>query len=406
MATSRTQLLAVTSLGHFVNDGTTFFVPIVAALLTSHQYGISPEEILAVLVVFYAASATLSPLVGRLSDRTGRPAALMAVGMACMGAGLVGFYGALALLVAPEAFTLALLSALLVGFGAAFYHPLGATLLQSRLEGQNLGLALGINGAMGSAGRTLYPFLFFIVGLWLFPDSSLLLFAAVAIFAFLLIGRTASTLHLDPGAGTVVDHRPAHEALTTGILLLTGIAFVRSAANLGVVGWLPTYLSNGHGPGFGLQLGLEVTIMYVGGILGQPFFGKLADRVDARLLLGLSSVGSALATLGFLAFTGLGAMALLFLIGFFTFSAFPLLMTLSAEHVDRRSTSLANALVFGLGSGAGGVLGPVIVGVLNGGSYSNPTGFYAMIALGIFAGVAVVAIPSSTKRKGPVTLFS
>ncbi len=407
METNRRALLAVTSLGHFVNDGTGFFVPVIAAILAS-GHGISPLEITVMLVVYYASSSLLSLYVGRWSDRSGRPLALMALGLVLLGSGMGGFYVSLAFLSGTTGFAGAALASFIVGFGTSFYHPLGASLLQGSFEKKDLGTALGINGAMGSVGRAIYPALFFAVGLALTQDSSLLVFAVVGLFASLIVaqhGRHGSEgpalQSKDPGAAP-----SARTALTLGIVVLTVVAFVRSAANLGIVAFLPTYMQYVRPLWPGAPLGVEVTIMYVGGIVGQPVFGLLAGRFDIRALLALTSVGSALSTLGFLAISGVSAIVLLLLIGFFTFSAFPLLMSLSAEHVDRHSTSLANSLVFGLGTGVGGVIGPLVVGALSANRFTDlTTGFYAMVALGLVAAVAVAAIPRAGGKAAKVPLF-
>ena len=402
MAPSRGGLLALTSLGHFVNDGTTFFVPVIAALL-AYGHGIGALEITAMLVVYYATSSFLSLYVGRWADRSGRPLELMALGMALLGIGMIGFFVALGMLSGTSGFAAALVASFVVGFGSAFYHPLGASILQAAFDRKSLGRALGINGAMGSVGRALYPTLFFLVGLVITGSSSILVFAGVGLAVSLFLvpsgSFTRKPQERPPGA-------TAGKAFTIGIVTLAIVAFIRSAANLGVVAFLPTYMQYERPLWVGAPLGVEVTIMYVGGILGQPFFGLLANRTDVRILLALSSVGSALGTLAFLLVGGWPDVPLLFFIGFFTFSAFPLLMTLSAEHVDRHSTSLANSLVFGLGTGLGGTVGPLLVGIFSSGEYSHlSTGFYAMVLLGLVAAAAVAAIPASGSKSARMPLF-
>ena len=405
MAASKSGLLAITSLGHFVNDGTTFFVPVVAALLAS-GHGISPLEITAMLVVYYTTSSLLSLYVGRWADRTGRPMGLMALGMALLGVGMAGFYVALVLFTGAEGFAMAVVATFLVGFGGSFYHPLGATLLQGGYERKDLGTALGINGALGSVGRAIYPTLFFLVGLALTGGSSLLVFATVGFVTSLVMMRGWSSPRRSESTGSSDKAAPAKGAFTIGIVALTVVAFVRSAANLGIVAFLPTYLQYVRPLWGGAPLGVEVTIMYLGGIIGQPIFGLLVGRFDVRALLSTSSLGSALFTIGFLLVSGPAAIGFLFLIGVFTFSAFPLLMTLSSEHVDRKSTSLANSLVFGLGTGLGGAIGPLLVGLISSDHYTQlPVGFYAMAGLGIVAAIMVTAIPPVGSHRARMPLF-
>ncbi len=402
----RRRLLALTSLGHFVNDGTSFFVPVLATLLVSDR-GADPVEITAMLVVYYAASSLLGLYVGHWADRLGRPQRLLALGLALLGLGMFGFYVALAVLAGPGGFAVAIVAAFVVGFGSSFYHPLGASLLQAAFDRGQLGTALGVNGAMGSVGRALYPTLFFLVGLLVAGSSAVLVFALIGVVAAGVLAAPGPA-RPPPRRGTSGPDGPpaARHAFTVGIVTLTALAFVRSAATFGVVAFLPTYLAVVRPLWPGASLGVEVTILYLGGIFGQPLFGLLANRIDIRLLLGLSSLGSALGTVGFLVAGGAPAIGFLFLTGFFTFSAFPLLMTLSAEYVDPRSTSLANSLVFGLGSGGGSAVGPLLVGLVIANDYARlPVGFAAMVVLGVAAAVAVVAVPRTGTRRARLPLF-
>ena len=380
-------------MAHFVNDGTSFFVPVIAALLTPLR-GFSPVEVTVLFVVYYVTSSGFGLFVGWWADRHGRPASLMGLGIGLVGVGLFGFYATLAGLAGALDYPLALVSGVVTGVATSFYHPLGASLIQRTTDPAHRGTALGINGAFGSLGRALYPFLFFLVTLATVTSDSILVFAAVGVAAALLItygvrglGGTADARALPGGEG-------ARERITPAIVRLTGVSFVRSVATQGVAVWIPTYLTATQGVAAGGSLGLAVAVMYVGGILGQPFFGLAANSVDRRLLVGTSSAGAALSTFGYLAFGGLVGTLLLFLIGFFTFSAFPLLMTLSSDYVPGGSSSLANALVFGVGSGGGGTIGPLVVGAIAAGGYALlPRGFEVMAAVGLVAAFLVVLLP-------------
>jgi MFS family permease len=128
--------------------------------------------------------------------------------------------------------------------------------------------------------------------------------------------------------------------------------------------------------------------MYSAAVIGQPFFGLLVDRLDKRWVLAFSSLGSAISILAYLAVSGAGwaGEGWLFAFGFFTFSGFPLLLSLVSDYVPRRSSSLANALVWGFGSTAGGALGPVLVGAFVGGDYSR-----LGLAFALAAGAALVS---------------
>ncbi|MCW6167831.1 MAG: MFS transporter, partial [Thermoplasmatales archaeon] len=291
--------------------GTVFFVPVVATLLASGRAA-SPLEITAMLVVYYAASSLLGLYVGHWADRSGRPLELMALGLAILGLGMGGFYVALVLVSGAAGFAAAIIAALVVGFGSSFYHPLGASLLQAGFDRRQLGTALGINGAIGSVGRALYPTLFFLIGLLITDNSAVLAFAAIGLAASAVVASSGPGRRpANPPAAGTRGAPTARQAFTLGIVTLAAVAFVRSAATFGVVAFLPTYLQLVRPLWPGAPLGVEVTILYLGGILGQPFFGALASRIDIRLLLSVTSLGSALSTLGFLLVGGAPAVAFL-----------------------------------------------------------------------------------------------
>ncbi len=389
---SRSKLLALTSFCHLVNDGTGFFVPVAAALLTTNR-GFSPFEIIVIFVIYYISTTLLGPFVGRFSDRTGKPALLMALGMVLLGTGLVGLYLSLAVLLGVASMVSASVAAFILGFGASFYHPLGATLLQQNIPRENLGSALGINGAMGSLGRALYPFLYFAATLALLENYMVLVFAFLGILSGAIVIESLgnlSALSIRAAPGKAPE---ARKVLSRSMVLLTIISFLRFASTQGVIAWLPIYMVTTHFT-TPAELGIVVTLLYVGGILGQPFFGRFFGQFDTRIVLGVTTAGSTLTALAFLWTGGVVALALLFLLGFFTFSAFPQLMTLTLEYSESGSTSLANSLVYGLGTGAGNAVGPLLVGVISGNHYGNLIyGFYVMITLGVFTAFAVGFMP-------------
>lgn len=421
--------LVLTSLGHFINDGTVFFVPVIAAIVATRP-GMSPALITALFLVFYASTAVLSLFAGRLADRLGRPGSLMGLGLAILSVGLLLFYVALEETGGTVLVGTLLFAALLTGTGAAFYHPLGGTLLQAAFEGRRLGLALGVNGAMGSLGRALYPSLYFVTAAAIGGYGSVVVFAGVGFAAAVAIWlgtrapggsrRAASTEQAASGEptrdpepaptlGSTRDPEPAptlepappvaagtRSVLTRGIIVLTGVAFLRSVATQGIAAWIPTYLATQRGFGVSASLGLAVTIMYAAAVVGQPFFGLLVDRLDARWVLAFSSLGSAVSILAYLAVSGSGRAGegWLFAFGFFTFSGFPLLLSLVSDYVPRRSTSLANALVWGVGSTAGGALGPVLVGALVGADYGRlDLAFTLAAGAAVVSAVATVLLP-------------
>lgn len=404
---SRLTTLALTSLAHFVNDGTVFFVPVIAAIVAADRR-VDPLAVTALFLIFYATSPVVSPLVGRLADRRGRNGSLMAIGVAVLSLGLLGFYFALSLTTGPALVAALLVSALVTGSGAAFYHPLGASLLQGAFHDSRRGLALGLNGALGSLGRALYPSLYFLGGLVITGYGSVALFAGIGLAAGVAIwmGVRVPARQREEQVASAGASAPSSEALTRGIILLTLVAFFRSVATRGIAAWIPTHLATERSLGVSADLGIAVTVMYASAVVGQPLFGLLVDRIDKRLVLGAASIGSAIAILGYL---GAGANSIayawLFAFGLFTFSGFPLLLSMVNDYVPRRSSSLANALVWGVGNSAGNALGPVIVGVMIGSDYGRlDWAFTIFAALAVASSFATAFVPRPA-RVGKMASF-
>lgn len=392
-STGRLRSLAFTSLAHFTNDGTVFFVPVIAAILAA-DHGVAPLVVTVLFLVFYGSSALLSPFVGRLADRLGSPATLMGLGLAILSVGLVGFYLALSAASGSGQVVELLVAAVLTGGGSAFYHPLGASLLQAAFRDGSMGVALGINGALGSLGRALYPSLYFVAAAVLAGYGAIALFAVVGLVAALVIWLGVRV----PPGGRRASAPPASrsaDAVTRGIVALTAVAFLRSAATQGIASWIPTYLATQRGLGVSADLGLTLTVMYAAAIIGQPVFGLLVDRFEKRAVLAISSAGAAISILGYLAAPG-GPVGLawLFTFGLFVFSGFPLLLSLAADYVPRSSTSLGNALVWGIGVTAGGAVGPPLTGLLIGGDYGRLGFAFAVLAgATLLSALATALIP-------------
>ena len=443
-APSRGRTLAYISFGHFINDGMVFFIPVVAAILAK-SHGASEVLVTAVLTVFYIASAGFGMVAGRIADSVGKRGILISFGIFVLSVGLVGFY--LSLLVAPGVSSdfFALAGALVAGVGSSFYHPIGGSVVQLAFDGKFRGTALGINGAFGSLGRALYPSLFFVVAaLSISHTSTVAIFAAIGMVSALLIGYGLARLPSNvpeqnlggsgPSTGdsgnagrsvesgtsrrsqdsgdsakgdpvTLESSATLRSLLNKSVIALTAIAFFRSMAFIGIVSWVPIYLTTQKHIGLSSQLGYTVTLMYIGGILGQPLFGQLVDRFDKRAVLAANSLLSAVSIFAYINLAGAGAIVSLVFFGLFTFSGFPLLLSLVSDYVPRGSSSAGNALVWGLGSTGGQAMGPLVVGLLTFGSYSNLTTVFAIMA--VVAALTVVATPlmAKTESHGKMALF-
>lgn len=398
LSLSKARALALTSLGHFLNDGFTFFVPVVADLLVSLK-GLSLLEESILLVVFYLSSTVFSIYVGRWADRAGKLGKLMAIGIACLGLGMVGFYVVAVQTSGEELFALALAFNLVMGFGSAFYHPLGASILQEAFGRRAVGKALGLNGAMGSAGRTLFPVLFSLLSVLAFnaPDS-LAMLGVVGVGGAVLIWAGLSKV------GTGSERKESTQvairsSLTKPMIALLGVTFLRSATLFGVVQYAPTFLTGQRGLGTGSVLGLSLAAFYASAILGQPFFGFLADRLDHRLVLAVSTLAAAFSIVGYVNTGGVVSVVMLSSFGFFALTGFPLLMTLAADYSARNASTLGNSLVWGLGSTGGNALGPLLIYAFALNESKLGFAFEVMAVLAAISGIAALLIPKPAVKQ-------
>jgi FSR family fosmidomycin resistance protein-like MFS transporter len=389
--------LALTSLGHFINDGTVFFVPLIADIFAS-QKKVPPSEVTMIFVVFYGSSSILSAYVGRLADKTGRPGPLIGVGTMLLSLGMLGYFATLSYTTGSLFLVSMMVSAFLAGFGSGFYHPLGASVLQSSFRNTQRGRALGINGIGGSIGRAVYPGIFFLVAIYLTTYGSLAFFGVVGAMASIAIwlGLKSQRIRSATEGQLSKQMTKARDALTKGIVILTLVSFVRSVATSGIVSWIPIYISNQKGLGVTSALGLSLTIMFATAIVGQPFFGWLVDKFDRRVVLAISTAGAGLAILGYLFTSGSVELIVLAIFGFFTFTAFPLLLSLASDYEPEGSSSLGNALVWGIGISGGGVIGPLVTGTLVLNDYAQlGFAFEIMAVAALLSAVGAMLLPKS-----------
>jgi MFS transporter, FSR family, fosmidomycin resistance protein len=384
--------------GHFVNDGSVFLLPLIVDLLATLK-GATPFEVSFLLFVFYFTSTVTSVLVGRQADRTGAPGRLMALGIGCLGLGLLGFNAVMLYPPGPGLFASAFACDLAMGFGSSFYHPLGGSVLQMSFEREKTGRALGLNGAVGSLGRALYPSLFFAAAAAFSTAGSLGLLGLVGMGAAVLIwaglGRTSRSGQKGRGLRDSVM-----ESLTRPMVILMGVSFLRVAALFGVAAYVPIFLTTQRGLGVTSLLGLSLTAFYASAIVGQPLFGTLADRLDHRFVLAISAFGASASIVGFVNSSGLVSIALLSLFGFFTYTGFPLLISLAADYSAQQASTLGNSLVWGLGATGGNSVGPLLVYAIALNNYSGlGSTFEVMAALAAVSGAAALLIPKPSVRK-------
>ncbi len=388
------KILTLTSISHFINDGNSWFLPVSFTFLIEYL-GISKFLVGILGGIFFGVSAVTSPLVTRIADKTNSYSKAMGLGILLWGIGLILFGYSINL----DSLPLIIFSVAVTGLASTFYHPLGAAMLSITYKG-NAGIALGINGSMGSVGRALYPTLtlviFALIHKNMFLDSVVL--GIVSILASIPPLVINANLESKKSEDTLTTNQT--KAPMMAIILLAISAFLRSVFTQGISQFLPTLLVENFNYTYTANLGEAISIALSAAIIGQPILGLLSDKVGRRLIYGISTAGAVIA---FILFLRLPNIALLSIFGLFTFSSFPLMLSLVGDFVPRNSTGFANSLVWGLGVTGGGVIGPIIVGSLS--QITNLIYATEVTSLiGIFSAIIIPLIPKPPRR-GKVPLF-
>lgn len=347
------RILTLTSISHFINDGNTWFLPVAFTFLIEYL------GVLKVLIgilggIFFGVSALASPLVTRIADKINLHSKIMGIGILLWGLSLILF----GLSIQINSLPFIIFSVALSGFASAFYHPLGAAMLSITYKG-SAGIALGINGSMGSLGRAIYPSL----TLTLFSIFHKDMLLTALILGILSLVAAIPSLFINVNLVKDDEHKNIAKSDIKSpmivVILLTIISLLRSIFAQGISQFLPTLLVENYGYSYNFDLGEAISIALAAAIIGQPLLGLLSDRIGRRIIYGISTAG---AVISFLIFLKIPSLVLLSIFGFFTFSAFPLMLSIVGDLVPRGSASFANSLVWGLGVTGGGVIGPVLVG--------------------------------------------
>lgn len=307
--------------------------------------------------------------MGRLSKSFDR-GLLLSLGMGLWSAALALLVAPLALDLSPLALLLA--SALVGGLASSFYHPIGASIIASTFA-PRLGLALGINGASGALGRSMYALAvpsaaaFSTLALYFLPAAAAACSAAAAAALRGLAGPEAGGGASEPSEGGQ-RARAGGGSLIAVVALLTAFSFTRNILGQGFITFLPSFLSKELGLAYGPEVGLATMIATIGAIASQPLLGILSDFLGRLRTLILTTIMSSASVAGFviLASRGETMLAMIPLAGFgvFAFEAFTVTLAYVSELVSPGGAIFANSIVWGVGLSAGGAAGPAVVGVL------------------------------------------
>jgi len=396
-------------------------VPLSIFPLLLAMFGLTAPELGVVAAMWNLTSVIGSPVVGHMSDRLRQNDMLLAVGLVMMAVGVAGTgwavtTGTVRLLLPLGLYPALVLFGAIGGLGSSVCHPVGGTVLSHAYPPSKIGLALGLNGGLGSLGRALYPTLVVVLISALnlpYGVIALGLFGLVpgALFALFPIESSQK----DSRSGSLNSHSSSRTNQSTieenhsrggsslgrsaklSILVLTTIGVLRGMFGQGVASFLSVFIVEVQQYSFTFGVGVIMMIAIVLGAPGQIVFGHFSD-LHRRGSLAVNTIGQSLSIIFYLVTLSnpLVATICLALFGFFTYSSYPVFISAVTDAVPAHSLSLSNAVVWGIGVLGGGTIGPVIVGLVVGDNLSLlPTIF---LALAVVAGLSTALVALLPRR--------
>jgi FSR family fosmidomycin resistance protein-like MFS transporter len=403
--------LILTSLTHFVNDGVSM-VPLSIFPLLLTIFGLAAPELGVVAAMWNITSVIGSPAVGHLSDRFRRNGALLLAGLAMMAIGVIGTGwsvtgGAIRSMLPLDVYPALVLFAAIGGLGSAVSHPVGGTVLSQAYPASRIGKALGLNGAVGSLGRTLYPTIVVVLisllnlpyGVALLGILGLIPAALIGIFPLeeaqendLHAASTTETVDRENDTGSTARF---DRSAATNVLVLTAMGLIRGTFGQGVAAFLSVFIVQVQKYSFSFGVGVIMMIAIVLGIPGQIIFGHFSD-VHRKASLAVNTAGQSLSIIFYL-YTQSNpfiAVICLALFGCFTYSNYPVYISAVSDMVPPRFLSLSNSIVWGVGVLGGSSIGPLIVGLAVGNDLSLlPRIFLTLATASGLSTVLVVFLP-------------
>ena len=279
-------------------------------------------------------------------------------------------------------------------------HPIGNALISQGFHADRRGLALAINAAGSNLGTVAVPLLggFLIATLgW---RSTLILFGLPGVLIGILLlslleenrgnhhqGQSAVPLGAEVWA--LLKHRDA-------LLLLTSHIIGAGGRGLGVATiYIPLFLSQKLHVNE-MQLGILLTIMLAGSVIGPLIAGPLSDRVGRKPVLLGDYVLACLCFVGLLAVGGSSwtLPVVLTVTGIAVYSEGALMQTALADVANKTSMEMLFGLYFTVGSAIGAPWALLIGALVDG--YGFAAAFAAMAASQVLA--ALVLIPVRLRR--------
>lgn len=353
--------LVFTSLGHFSNDFSSLLFPVlITYFLTVPDISILFLGVMA--FVYNILSGLLGVPVSRIADKSEAEGKLMAAGILIIGASAVLF--ASAFFYQQFAYLLIFAGTVVFGLGRAFYHPIGASILQKEYGPEKSPEVMGVNGSFGSIGRAVMPtVLIAAVGFaGLFNGMLLIAYFYFACGAAIFLGlrhirRVARSTAKRKGSKRMERGKEKFRRYYSFLAVFVGIVFVRSMFIEGVMTFTPEYVIGLFGSE--VLMGVLLTAGFFAAIFGQLFFGVVTSRKGGFFGFSVSAV---LALAAFVLFMLSGKLFVMDVISyaifvFGAFNGFPVLLGYVGQIIPTEYSTRANSLVWNIGNTVGGSVG-------------------------------------------------
>jgi len=407
---NRLRSLVFTSFGHFSNDSVYLVYPLLITYYTLIP-GLNIVLLGTLAIVYQLIYGAISTPIGILVDKTGDEGLMIAIGIAILGIGMLSFAASFAFASYRLAFII--LGVLLLGSGTAFYHPIGASVLKSSYK-EKAASMMGINGSMGSFGRSLMPIiLVFLITLLgasfaLGIVSAELLASAGILYVGLLPFNRRLFMHNkpkimrskkknDPVTKTEKKSESLFKSKYFGVLVpLVAVIFVRAIFMTGTTTFVPEYLKTiTHSE---VLVGTILSISFLFAIFGQLGFGYLTSKKGGRYTITFTSFVSAASFILFL-YAGSNiylALAMYSLFVFVTFNGFAVVLGYVNQLVPDEVANRSNAFTWGVGQILGGATGIGVITLL----LEFVSVGKAMWYMVIFVLLAIFMLPLLYRHKG------
>jgi FSR family fosmidomycin resistance protein-like MFS transporter len=395
---SNARVLVFTSIGHFLNDGTLLLFSLLIVYY-SEFYHVNLTFLGSMAVVYGIISGIISPIISGFADKRDVDVPLMTFGLLL--AGISVFLFGLAFLLTSYIYIMISIAAILLGFAQSFYHPLGSSILAYTF-GKNSPTALGVNGSLGSMGRSFTPMIITAFVLAVGESTGMFLTAVYMIAGSFVVYFGLSTfkrMHYEVKNQNIKkgEKEKLDPKYVKFLFILGTIVFIRSMFMSGTTTFLGEYVYKIYDSK--TLVGIFLTVAFLGAIVGQPFFGYLTTKKGGRFTVFLTTIASTAVFLIFLLWNNFIFSVSMYLIEtFFAMSGFPVLLGYLTQVFPPKYTATASAYIWGLSNIIGGAAGVGVVTLLLGVGVNIYLSFWFMLIFGVVSALMLPLIPTKMEE--------